>query len=226
MRMTWRKARGRAAPISILALLLVGLSLPGGALAQGPAVSGGAPEGLAAAIFAGGCFWCVESDFDGVPGVVRTVSGYTGGELISPTYEQVTAGGTGHYEAVRIHYDPKKVSYATLLDVFWHSVDPTDAKGQFCDQGQSYETAIFATSPEQKRLAEESKAKLVKSGVLKAPVVTRILDATPFYPAEGYHQDYYKKNPLRYRFYRYNCGRDSRLKELWGADALRGIAKR
>ena len=205
--------------------LLVWIAVPPGSAVQAQAVSGKVPDGLAVAIFAGGCFWCVESDFDGVTGVVRTVSGYTGGSLKDPTYKQVSAGGTGHIEAVRIYYDPKKVGYEGLLDVFWHSVDPTDEGGQFCDRGESYQTAIFAVTPEQKKLAEASKAALAKSGVLKAPVVTPIRDAAPFYPAEGYHQDYYRKNPLRYRFYRHGCGRDARLKELWGEDAMKGIAK-
>ncbi len=176
------------------------------------------------ATFAGGCFWCVESDFDNVPGVIRTISGYTGGLLIDPTYKQVSAGGTGHREAVQIFYDPKKVTYAMLLEILWRSVDPTDDGGQFCDRGESYKTAIFANSPEQKRLAEGSKHKLQLSAVLNQPIVTSIDVAGPFYPAEDYHQNYYKKNPLRYKFYRYRCGRDARIKELWGKDAHRGIA--
>ena len=183
-----------------------------------------AADGLEVATFAGGCFWCVESDFDTVPGVARTVSGYTGGLLIDPTYQQVTAGRTGHREAVQIFYDPEEVSYATLLEVFWRSVDPTDGGGQFCDRGQSYETAIYASSPEQRRLAEDSKRALEQSGVLDRPIVTPIEDAGPFYPAEDYHQDYYKKNPIRYKLYRYGCGRDARVKELWGEEAHRGIA--
>jgi peptide-methionine (S)-S-oxide reductase len=183
-----------------------------------------APNGHEIATFAGGCFWCVESDFDNVPGVVRTVSGYTGGALVNPKYNQVSAGGTGHREAVQIYYDPKKANYATLLEIFWRSVDPTDDGGQFCDRGESYETAIFAGSPEQKRLAEASKHALEKSAVLDQPIVTPIEMAGPFYPAEDYHQDYYKKNPLRYKLYRFSCGRDSRIKELWGEDAHRGIA--
>jgi len=182
-------------------------------------------KGEAVATFAGGCFWCVESDFDGVAGVLRTISGYTGGHLKDPTYKQVSAGGTGHYEAVQVFYDPTKVTYEKLLDVFWHSVDPTDGGGQFCDRGQSYQTAIFANTPEQLALAEKSKKALEASGAAKAPIVTPIVRAGPFYPAEGYHQDYYRKNPLRYKFYRYGCGRDARLEELWGNDARRGIAK-
>ncbi len=184
-----------------------------------------AEDGLEAATFAGGCFWCVESDFDYVPGVVSTTSGYTGGDLLDPTYKRVSAGGTGHREAVQIVYDPAKVNYATLLDVFWHSVDPTDAGGQFCDRGESYETAIFANSPEQTRLAEDSKRALERSAVLERPIVTPIERAGPFYPAEGYHQDYYVKNPIRYNFYRYRCGRDDRIEDLWGAEAHRGIAE-
>jgi len=181
-------------------------------------------KGEAVATFAGGCFWCVESDFDSVPGVLRTVSGYTGGSLKNPTYGQVSAGGTGHVEAVRIFYDPRKVSYEKLLDVFWHSVDPTDAGGQFCDRGRSYETAIFANTPGQKALAETSKMALAASGALKAPLVTPIVEAGPFYPAERYHQDYYRKNPIRYKIYRYGCGRNARVKALWGKEAMRGIA--
>ena len=187
-------------------------------------ISGAAENDLQVATFAGGCFWCVESDFDHVPGVERTISGYTGGDLVDPTYKQVSAGGTGHREAVQIFYDPKKVSYAMLLEIFWSSVDPTDDGGQFCDRGESYKTAIFANSPEQKRLAEDSKRKLQQSAVLNQPIVTLNEVAGPFYPAEDYHQDYYKKNPLRYKFYRYRCGRDARIRELWGVDAHRGIA--
>jgi len=177
------------------------------------------------AIFAGGCFWCLESDFDNVPGVLETASGYTGGTVPNATYNQVTAGGTGHREAVRITYDPAKVSYADLLEVFWRSVDPTDAGGQFCDRGKSYETAIFAGSPEQRKLAERSKQQIDASGILKDKIVTMIEDAGPFYDAEDYHQDYYKKNPLRYKFYRFRCGRDARIAELWGDQAHRGMTK-
>ncbi len=209
--------------------LVIGLIMGGAALAvqstaMGDAPTGAVPKGEAVATFAGGCFWCVESDFDKVPGVSRTISGYTGGHSKNPTYEQVSAGGTGHREAVQIFFDPKKVSYDKLLDVFWHSVDPTDAGGQFCDRGRSYETAIFTNSPAQMRAAATSKQKLEKSGVLKKPIATPVETAGAFYSAEGYHQDYYKKNPLRYRLYRYGCDRDSRIKEVWGKDAHRGIA--
>ena len=188
-------------------------------------ISSAAENDLQVAIFAGGCFWCVEADFDNVPGVVRTISGYTGGALIDPTYLQVFDGGTGHREAVQIFYDPKKVNYATLLEIFWRSVDPTDDGGQFCDRGESYTTAIFANSPKQKRLAEDSKRKLQLSAVLNQPIVTSIEVAGPFYPAEDYHQNHYKKNPLSYKFYRVRCRRDARIKELWGKDAHRGIVK-
>lgn len=177
----------------------------------------------AIAIFAGGCFWCVESDFDRVPGVLRTTSGYTGGEVADPNYKQVTAGGTGHREAVEIAYDPAKVSYETLLDMFWHSVDPTDGGGQFCDRGHSYSTAIYATSEEQLKQANASKQTIDASGVLPKPIVTEIVAAGPFYPAEDYHQDFYTRNPVRYKVYRYGCGRDARLEELWGEDAMRGM---
>ena len=190
-----------------------------------PSISRAAENNLQVATFAGGCFWCVESDFDNVRGVARTISGYTGGVLKDPTYRQVTAAGTGHREAVQIFYDPKQVTYAMLLEIYWRSIDPTDGGGQFCDRGESYKTAIFANSPEQKRLAEDSKRKLRQSGVLDQPIVTPIEVAGPFYPAEDYHQDYYKKRPISYKFYRFRCGRDARIKALWGKDAHRGIVK-
>ncbi|MEX2455077.1 MAG: peptide-methionine (S)-S-oxide reductase MsrA [Rhodospirillaceae bacterium] len=173
------------------------------------------------AIFAGGCFWCVEADFDRVPGVVGTVSGYTGGTSDNPTYEQVTAGGTGHREAVLVKYDPARVSYEDLLTVFWHSVDPTDPGGQFCDRGMSYESAIFVTGNDQRQYAEPSREAAART--LGEPIATKIEDAKTFYPAEDYHQDYYRKNPLRYRLYRWNCGRDARVKEVWGDSAFSGI---
>lgn len=173
------------------------------------------------AIFAGGCFWCVEADFDKVPGVLETVSGYTGGTVADPSYKQVTAGGTGHREAVRIAYDPAQVSYEDLLTAFWHSVDPTDPGGQFCDRGQSYETAIFVADEAQRMAAEASK--LQAQEALGRPVATPIEAAGPFYPAEDYHQDYYKKNALQYEFYRWRCGRDDRVAEVWGDRAYDGI---
>ncbi len=209
---------------SIPALRITALVLIIVYLVSGPAPKAAA-ENLEVATFAGGCFWCVESDFDTVPGVVGTLSGYTGGILIDPTYRQVTAGGTGHYEAVQISFDPQQVSYAELLKIFWRSVDPTDGGGQFCDRGESYRTAIFANSPEQKKLAEASRQRLEESGILDRPIVTPIESAGPFYPAEDYHQDYYQKNPFRYRLYRGRCGRDSRVQAVWGEEAHRGIAK-
>ena len=174
---------------------------------------------LATATFAGGCFWCMEPPFDKLAGVTETTSGYTGGTVPNATYRQVTAGGTGHYEAVRIRFDPAQVTYEKLLEVFWRNVDPTDGGGQFCDRGESYRTAIFAHDAEQRALAEASKARLVESNRLGAPIITPILDAAPFWDAEDYHQDYYVKNPIRYRFYRNGCGRDARLRQLWGAEA-------
>jgi peptide-methionine (S)-S-oxide reductase len=168
------------------------------------------------ATFAGGCFWCMEPPFDELPGVVSTTSGYTGGQTKNPTYEQVSAGITGHAESVEVLFDPAKVSYARLLDVFWKNVDPITANRQFCDSGTQYRSAIFYHGDEQKRLAEASKKALEESGRFKQPIVTQIVAATAFYPAEEYHQDYYKKNPLRFRYYKYGCGREQRLKELWG----------
>ena len=170
----------------------------------------------ATATFAGGCFWCMEPPFDKLDGVISTTSGYTGGSKPDPTYKEVSAGGTGHAEAVQIVYDPQRISYQKLLDVFWHNIDPTSANGQFCDWGDQYRSEIFYHTPEQQKLAEQSKAALEKNKPFKEPVVTTISKATTFYPAEDYHQNYYLKNPLRYKFYRYGCGRDQRLEELWG----------
>lgn len=165
------------------------------------------------AIFAMGCFWCAQSDMDKVPGVIQTVVGYTGGDAKDATYETVSAGGTKHYEAIKVTYDDKKINYSQLLNAFWHNVDPLDAEGQFCDKGLQYRAAIFYSTPEEKQLAESSKAALEKSGI--KPIATLILPATSFYPAETYHQNYYKINPVRYNYYRYSCGRDARLKEVW-----------
>lgn len=173
----------------------------------------------ATATFAGGCFWCMESDFDKVAGVISTTSGYTGGSLANPTYEQVSAGGTGHAEAVQVRYDPKKVGYAKLLDVFWHNVDPVAVDRQFCDHGNQYRSEIFYGTAQEERLAEASKKTLEDSGRFDQPIATQVVAATTFYPAEDYHQDYYKKNPIRYKFYRFNCGRDQRLHDLWGDKA-------
>jgi peptide-methionine (S)-S-oxide reductase len=171
----------------------------------------------AMATFAGGCFWCMQSPFDAEPGVVETIVGYTGGHLESPTYQQVSAGGSGHLESIRIIYDPAVVSYERLLQIFWHNIDPLDPDGQFCDKGPQYRSAIFYHDGEQKKLAEASKKQIESSGSLTGSIATEIISASSFYPAEEYHKDYYKKNPLRYKFYRRACRRDKRLKELRAA---------
>ena len=168
------------------------------------------------AIFAAGCFWCTEEAFEKVPGVVAAVSGYTGGTVKTPSYDQVSSGRTGHAEAVEVTYDPAKVSYEQLLDVFWVNHDPTVKDRQFCDSGSQYRPAIFYLDEQQKQLAEASKAKWEKTKPFKQPILTEITKAGPFYPAEDYHQDYYKKNPLQYRFYVTGCGRYARLDSLWG----------
>jgi len=175
-----------------------------------------AATNLEKATFAGGCFWCMEHPFDEIPGVISVTSGYTGGQKKNPTYKEVSAGGTGHAESVQVVYDPAKVTYERLLNVFWHNIDPTAKDRQFCDSGHQYRSAIFYHNEEQRRLALESKAQLEKNKPFKEPIVTEIVQATEFYPAEDYHQHYYKKNPIRYKFYRTNCGRDRRLRELWG----------
>ena len=171
------------------------------------------------ATFAGGCFWCVESDFEKVDGVIEAISGYAGGHQENPTYKEVSAGGTGHTEAVQIRYDPDKITYKELLDVLWRHMDPTDASGHFVDRGSQYRPAIFYHDEQQKRIAEESKAELEKSGRFTKPIATEIVPLTKFYTAEDYHQDYYSKNPLRYKMYRYGSGRDQFLKRTWGAGA-------
>lgn len=174
---------------------------------------------LQKATFAGGCFWCMEAPFDKLKGVVSVTAGYTGGSVKNPTYEQVSAGVTGHAEAVQIVYDPSIISYGKLLDVFWHNIDPTVSDRQFCDNGNQYRAEIFYHGADQQRSAQQSKADLERNKLFKSPVVTGIVAATEFYPAEEYHQHYYKKNPLRYKYYRGGCGRDKRLKELWGNSA-------
>jgi peptide-methionine (S)-S-oxide reductase len=196
----------------LLAILILIAAIASGASAQTPAAT-------AKATFAGGCFWCMEPPYDKLDGVISTTSGYTGGAKVNPTYQEVTGGSTGHTEAVQIEYDPKKVSYEKLLDVFWKNIDPTQKDGQFCDHGSQYRSEIFVHDAEQKRLADASKAALKKSKPFKADIVTAITAAATFYPAEEYHQDYYTKNPIRYAFYRKNCGRDARLKQLWGEKA-------
>ncbi|MBI4764024.1 MAG: peptide-methionine (S)-S-oxide reductase MsrA [Deltaproteobacteria bacterium] len=178
-----------------------------------------AATNLEKATFAGGCFWCMEDPFDKIPGVISVTSGYTGGQKKNPTYEEVSAGGTGHAESVQIVYDPAKVTYEMLLDIFWHNIDPTTKDRQFCDEGHQYRSAIFYHNEEQLRLALQSKKRLEKNKPFKEPVVTEIVQASEFFPAEDYHQHYYRKNPIRYKFYRARCGRDKRLKELWGSKA-------
>ncbi len=180
------------------------------------AIAANASPNRAIATFAGGCFWCVEAEFDGLTGVVSATSGYIGGAKSNPTYEQVSAGSTGHAEAVQIVFDPTKVSYARLVDIFWHNIDPLTANRQFCDSGDQYRSAIFYHDAEQRRIAETTKANIDKSKRFKKPVLTQIVAAGTFYPAEDYHQDYHLKNPVRYKYYKFNCGRAQRLAELWG----------
>jgi len=179
---------------------------------------------LAKATFAGGCFWCMEPPFDALDGVVSTTSGYTGGHTANPTYEQVSAGKTGHAEAVEIVYDPRKVTYTRLLEVFWRNIDPLTANAQFCDTGNQYRAVIFVHDATQRRLAEASKDAVAQR--LQKPIVTEITAASQFWPAEEYHQDYYKKNPIRYKFYRTSCGRDRRLEAIWGPDAKDRVGAR
>ncbi len=180
------------------------------------AVSAASPGKVKTATFAGGCFWCIEADFDKVEGVISTTSGYTGGDKKNPTYKEVSAGGTGHTEAVQIVYDPSKVTYAELLKVLWRNIDPTTPNRQFCDAGSQYRAEIFYHDQTQKNLAEQSKREVESTKSFEAPIVTQITMASEFYPAETYHQDYYSKNPVRYKVYRYGCGRDKRLEQLWG----------
>lgn len=175
-----------------------------------------ATEGLARATFAGGCFWCMEPPYDKLEGVISTTSGYTGGHDKTPTYEEVSSGRTGHAEAVRVIYDPEKINYARLLDVFWHNIDPLTPNQQFCDRGSQYRAAVFYHNEGQQRLAEASKAALEQSDRFNQPIVVEIKPVAEFYVAEKYHQNYYQKNPVRYKLYRFACRRDQRLKELWG----------
>jgi peptide-methionine (S)-S-oxide reductase len=187
------------------------------ALGAGTAGAQGTPgRDLAVATFAGGCFWCMEEAFEPIEGVVSVVSGYTGGRQVNPSYDEVSGGGTGHAEAVEIRFDSAKVSYQELLQHFWRNVDPLAVDRQFCDRGNQYRSAIFYHGEEQQRLAEESKAALERSGRLKGTIATQIVASGPFYRAEEYHQDYYRKNPQRYKFYKWSCGRAQRLEELWG----------
>ncbi len=185
-------------------------------LANVPLVETTGASPSAKAYFAGGCFWCMEEAFEKVEGVVTVVSGYMGGTVANPTYEEVSAGRTGHAESVEVIYDPTRVTYQKLLDAFWHNVDPLTSNAQFCDHGTQYRSAIFYSTEEEKRLAEESKAAIEQAKKFPAPIMTQLAPAATFYPAEDYHQDYYKKNPLRYKYYKYGCGRANRLEALWG----------
>ena len=206
----------RTATLVILSLAAVAAP----ASAEEPSTAAPATRpATAKATFAGGCFWCMEPPYDALPGVVATISGYTGGRVARPTYEQVSSGGTGHAEAVEVLYDPKVVSYEKLLEVFWRNIDPTTPNRQFCDHGNQYRSAIFVHDEAQRRAAEASKREIERSKRFPEPIVTQIVAASPFYAAEEYHQDYYEKNPVRYKFYRHGCGRDARLEELWGKPA-------
>lgn len=209
----------------ILAALVVLTAAVGGAAllaaqepAHAPATTSEAQQhdGLETATFSSGCFWCTESDFDKVKGVTETTSGFMGGTTKNPTYEQVSRGNTGHAETLQLQFDPKVVSYKQLLDYYWHHVDLLDGGGQFCDRGSQYRPVIFVHTPEQRKLAEESKAALDKSGRFDTPIAVEIVDASTFTPAEDYHQNYHETHPLKYQYYRYACGRDARLKQLWG----------
>jgi len=200
---------------SILLFRLMLLGILG--LGAGTAVAATDITNIDKATFAGGCFWCMVAAFDTQPGVVEVVAGYTGGHILNPTYEEVSAGGTGHVEAIQVFYDSGKTSYSKLLDVFWHNIDPTVTDRQFCDVGPEYRAEIFYHNEQQQRLAEQSKADLALSKPFKEPIVTKITAASTFYPAEEYHQYYYRKNPVRYSYYHYTCGRAQRLEELWGS---------
>lgn len=210
-----RHAYALLAAIAVVAIGAAGASGDTRSATQPAATS----AGLATAIFAGGCFWCVEADFDKVEGVVETTSGYTGGHTRSPTYEQVSSGGTGHVEAVRVRFDPNKVTYRELVEHYWRSVDVLDGRGQFCDRGPEYRPVIFTAGDEQRLAAVESKSALEASGRFAKPIAVEIRPAATFTPAEEEHQDYASKNPLQYRYYRWGCRRDARLERLWGASA-------
>ena len=197
--------------LSLLVSSNAGLVMAQDRLASTPAK----PAATATAIFAGGCFWCIEADFEKLPGVIGAESGYTAGKTVNPTYEQVSAGGTGHTEAIRVSYDPARVSYQQLVDYFWRHIDPTVKDRQFCDIGSQYRSGIYWQNEAERKIVEASRDALLKSGKLKQ-IHTELAAATVFYPAEEYHQDYYKKNPIRYAYYRNGCGRDARVKEIWG----------
>lgn len=210
--LSWVVKWGAIALFAVLGLLLMGWFNPAYAQANIGA------SGTARATFAGGCFWCMEHPFDELPGVVETTSGYTGGSVENPTYNQVSSGTTGHLESVQIEYDPGQVSYDDLLDVYWRNVDPVDGGGQFCDRGSQYRPAIFYHDAEQQQQAEASIQALEDSGILEEAIAAELIEASEFYPAEDYHQNYYQTHPVRYKVYRYGCGRDQRLSEVWGND--------
>jgi len=199
---------------SIFTVIFLGLNTAGGTDNMEKTMTE-KPEKTASAVFAGGCFWCTESDFEKIEGVVEAISGYTGGRVRNPTYKEVTRGETGHVEAVKVVYDPNEITYEELLEVFWQHVDPTDPGGQFVDRGSQYRSAIFFSNQTERHIAEESKQRLAASGRFNKPIVTDILPLEAFYPAEGYHQDYYKKSPIRYHWYRSDSGRDQFLKKTW-----------
>jgi peptide-methionine (S)-S-oxide reductase len=213
----------------VAGVLAMGLSTSSAQSAEGRTREAPPPApGLEVATFAAGCFWCLEPPFDKLDGVVSTTSGYTQGKTVGPSYEEVSAGGTGHTEAVQVVYDPARISYRGLLDTYWRNVDPLDDGGQFCDRGRQYRPGIYTHGEEQRRLAEASKAALEASGRFDQPIVVEIKPTSAFYVAEDYHQNYYVENPLRYKFYRWSCGRDSRLEELWGEEVshAKGLAPR
>jgi len=201
--------------LQLLCIAAITFSAAGFAAAQAQPGPGAKPA-TARATFAGGCFWCMEEVYDKVPGVIATVSGYMGGQSKNPTYEQIGTGRTGHAEVVQVEYDPAKVGYAKLLEVFWRNIDPTQKDAQFCDQGSQYRSGVFYHDEEQKRLAEASRLALQKNKPFRGEIVTEITQASQFYPAEGYHQDFHQKNPTRYKFYKSGCGREARLQQLWG----------
>jgi peptide-methionine (S)-S-oxide reductase len=221
----WGLAMHRLAAGLIAGVAIAGALAGATVFAQDPAKTAATgaqatmEPGQASAIFAGGCFWCMEPPYDKLDGVVSTTSGYIGGSTPNPTYDQVSSGSTGHTEAVRVVYDPAKIGYRQLVDVFWVNIDPTQVDGQFCDHGDQYRTGIFYVDNEQKQIAEQSLAELKKTKPFAGEIVTEITSATVFYPAEDYHQNYYQTNPLRYKYYRWACGRDQRLMELWGDKA-------
>jgi peptide-methionine (S)-S-oxide reductase len=208
---------------TIAALFLMLATLPAAHAATSTSGKPATPAHVEVATFAMGCFWCGETQFESQPGVLSVISGYAGGREENPTYEQVSEGGTGHYESVQVTFDAARTSYAKLLDLFWHGIDPTQDDGQFCDRGAQYRSVVFVTNEKQRKLAEDSKHAIEAAGVLHAPIVTQILPATRFWPAEDYHQDFWKKDPVRYRTYRLGCGRDRRLVELWGALASKPL---